>query len=103
MLVPFKFQPPQVELRVLDKTLKLAPSAFPKLLEVGKWLDGIGDDVVSEMRQKVQEQVDGGLVSRLATQYTLGIMVAQEVSVYLLFMGSCQGNKYMCLIKSVCK
>lgn len=83
MLVPFKFQPPQVELRVLDKTLKLAPSAFPKLLEVGKWLDGIGDDVVSEMRQKVQEQVDAGLDSRLATQYTLGIMVAQKVSVYL--------------------
>lgn len=81
-MVPFKFQPPQVELCVLDKTLKLAPSAFPKLLAVGKWLDGVSDDMVSEMRQKVLKQVDETLDPRLATQYTLSIIVAQKVSVY---------------------
>lgn len=79
ILIPFKFQAPRVELRVLAEALKRAPSAFPELLSVGKWLDGISDDEVAELRQKVLEKVDGTLDSRLATQYSLSIMIAQKV------------------------
>ena len=62
--------------------LKQAPSAFPKLLSLGKWLDNIKEEDVYAMRQRVQDRVEGALDSRLATQYAMTIVCAQKVIMY---------------------
>ena len=77
--MPFQFKSPEVELRILDQMITDAPAAFPKLLGLGKWLDNITDGDVRAMRQRVMDEVDGVLESRLATQYSLTIMCAQKV------------------------
>jgi len=68
-----------VELRILDEILMLVPSAFPKLLSMGKWLDSIQEETVYTMRKLVEEEVDRILDSRLSTQYALTLMCAQKV------------------------
>lgn len=80
--MPFKFQAPVVELRILEEMIKKAPAAFPKILSLGKWLDKITDTDVAVMRQQVLDKVGGMLDSRLATQYALTIMCAEKVSTY---------------------
>ena len=85
-IIPFKFKPPDVEIRILDDLLQIAPAAFPKLLKVGKCLDDISDDEVRSMREQVLDKVDGVIDARLATQYVLTIMCAQKVSRYVLYI-----------------
>lgn len=82
VLIPFKFQPSQVELRVLHHLLQDAPAAFPKLLAVGKWLERVDEDTVFNMRDSVLRSTGGKLESRLATQYALTILCAQKVRIY---------------------
>ena len=79
VLIPFKFQPPQVELRVLDHLLARAPAAFPQLLSVGKWLEGVKNSEVRALCEDIRENVGRQLDSRLATQYALTILCAQKV------------------------
>ena len=82
VLIPFKFQASQVELRVLPHLLQDAPAAFPKLLAVGKWLEGVDEDTVCSMRDSVLRSAGGKLESRLATQYALTILCAQKVKIH---------------------
>ena len=82
VLIPFKFQASQVELRVLHHLLQDAPAAFPKLLAVGKWLEGVDEDTVCNMRDSVLRSAGGKLESRLATQYALTILCAQKVKIH---------------------
>ncbi len=83
VVIPFKFQASEVELRILDRLLARAPAAFPQLLSVVKWLEGVENDKVRSMRERVQESVGQQLDSRLATQYALSILCAQKVKLYL--------------------
>jgi len=79
VLIPFKFQPSQVELRVLDHLLARAPAAFPQLLSVGKWLEGVKNSEVRALCEDIRESVGRQLDSRLATQNALTILCAQKV------------------------
>ncbi len=93
VIVPFKFQASQVELRTFDQLIQRASSAFPKLLSIGNWLEGIDNDTVHGFSERIREVVDGHMDSRLATQYALTIMCVQKVC-YMLSL-SCLPNNHI--------
>ena len=65
VLIPFKFQPSQVELRVLHHLLHDAPAAFLRLLAVGKELMR----TVNNVRDSVLRSAGGKLESTAFTRY----------------------------------
>ena len=46
---------------MLHYLLQDAPAAFPKLLAVGKWLEGVDEDTVFNMRDSVLRSMCGKL------------------------------------------
>ena len=69
---------------MLPHLLQNAPAAFPKLLAVGKWLEGVDEDTVCNMRDSVLRSAGGKLESRLATQYALTILCALKVKIQMV-------------------
>ena len=67
---------------MLHHLVQDAPAAFPKLLAVGKWLEGVDEDTVFNMQDSVLRSTGRKLESRLATQYALTILCAQKVRIY---------------------
>lgn len=54
--------------------------ALPDAISIGKWLTLLPQEDIYEMVQNVQEVMGGKLEGRLAIQYAMSILCAQQVN-----------------------
>lgn len=79
ILIPFIYEAPSIKVGALDAMLGEAYMAIPEAISVGKWLSLLPQSDIYEMVDKVQEVIGGRLEGRLAIQYAMTILCAQEV------------------------
>lgn len=80
VLIPFIYEAPSVKVGALDSMLAEAYMAIPEAISIGKWLTLLPQKDIYEMVQKVQEVLGGKLEGRLAVQYAINILCAQQVN-----------------------
>ena len=81
VLVPFIYDAPSVKVGALDSMLAEAYMAIPEAISIGKWLTLLTQADIYEMVEKLQEVMGGQLEGRLAIQYAMSILCAQQVAV----------------------
>ena len=64
---------------MLSEVLQDAPAAFPLLLSVGRKLEQLEVSQLKELQERVAMIVVDKVDSRLATQYAISVLCAQEV------------------------
>ena len=80
VLIPFIYEAPSVKVGALDSMLAGACMALPEAISIGKWLTLLPQEEIYEMVQKVQDVMGGKLEGRLAIQYSMIILCAQQVN-----------------------
>ena len=83
VLIPFIYEAPSVKVGALDSMLAEAYMAIPEAISIGKWLTLLSQSDIYEMVQLVQEVMGGQLEGRLAIQYAMSILCAQQVYSWL--------------------
>ena len=82
ILIPFIYEAPSIKVGALDAMLGEAYMAISEAISIGKWLTLLPQsDILYEnlMVDKVQEVMGGHVEGRLAIQYAMTILCAQEV------------------------
>ena len=69
-----------MQLDYLESLLSDAHKALPEAIAIGKWLTELPQQNVDAMVKQVHSVISGELDGRLATQYALYILCAQEVT-----------------------
>ena len=79
VIVPFVYDAPPIRVNALNDILTNAHRALPEAVSIGHWLENVSEETVYEMVDRVQGAVGGRMDGRLAMQYALYTLCAQEV------------------------
>ena len=82
MIVPFVYDAPPIRVNSLNDILANAHRALPEAVSIGHWLENVSEETVYEMVDRVQSAVGGRMDGRLAMQYALYTLCAQEVMLH---------------------